>query len=50
MEQLQWHTFEKRIYINSTVEKLYQLWATRSGITSWFLKDAEFLRNGKLLS
>jgi uncharacterized protein YndB with AHSA1/START domain len=49
MEQLQWHTFEKKIYINSTVEKLYQLWATKSGITSWFLKDAVFRRNGKSL-
>lgn len=50
MEELQWHKFEKKIYINSTVKKLYQLWAAKSGITSWFLKDAEFVRNGEPLS
>ncbi len=50
MEQLQWHTFEKKIYIKSTVEKLYKLWATKSGITSWFLKDAKYIRNGMPLN
>ena len=45
MEKLQWHSFQKRIYINATVEKLYKLWATQEGITSWFLKDAQFTDN-----
>ena len=45
MEKLQWHSFEKKIYINSTVEKLYKLWATQDGITSWFLKAAQFVDN-----
>jgi len=42
MEKLQWNSFEKKIYIHSTVEKLYHLWATEEGITSWFLKASEF--------
>ena len=45
MEQLQWHSFEKKIYIKSTIKKLYKLWSTEKGITSWFLSKAEF-RNG----
>ncbi len=48
MKQLQWHSFEKKIYIHTTKAHLYKLWASEQGITSWFLKDAEFLdRNGK---
>lgn len=49
MEKLQWHSFEKKIYIKSTVEKLYTLWATEKGITSWFLSNAKFTdKNGIL--
>lgn len=49
MEKLQWHSFEKKIYIKSTVEKLYELWATGKGITSWFLSQATFKdKNGNL--
>ncbi len=42
MDKLQWNSFEKKIYIHSTLEKLYHLWATEEGITSWFLKASEF--------
>ncbi|PNQ73340.1 hypothetical protein C1T31_07425 [Hanstruepera neustonica] len=49
MEKLQWHSFEKKIYIKSTVEKLYELWASEKGITSWFLSQAKFKdKNGNL--
>lgn len=44
MEELQWNSFEKKIYIHSTLERLYHLWATEQGITSWFLRAAEFRR------
>ncbi len=42
MEKLQWNSFTKKIYIHESVEKLYNLWATTEGITSWFLKYAEY--------
>ncbi|TVZ60301.1 uncharacterized protein YndB with AHSA1/START domain [Flavobacteriaceae bacterium MAR_2010_105] len=42
METLQWSSFEKQIYIHTSVEKLYPLWATTSGITSWFLSKAVY--------
>lgn len=42
MEKLQWNSFTKKIYIHASIEKLYDLWATTEGITSWFLKHAEY--------
>ncbi len=42
MEKLQWDLFTKKIYIHSPIQKLYDLWATTAGITSWFLKNAEY--------
>ena len=40
MGKLQWDTFVKKIYIKATIPDLYKLWATKKGITSWFLRDA----------
>ena len=31
------------------MEKLYWCWTTKEGICSWFLKNAEYLRNGMSL-
>ncbi|GAA4277822.1 SRPBCC family protein [Aquimarina mytili] len=42
MEKLEWNSFTKKIYIHTTVEKLYDLWATEHGISSWFLKKATY--------
>lgn len=42
MKKLQWNSFEKKIYIHTSIKKLYALWATEKGITSWFLKQADF--------
>ncbi|MBQ4819049.1 SRPBCC domain-containing protein [Aquimarina sp. MMG016] len=42
MEKLQWSSFTKKIYIHTSIENLYNLWATSKGITSWFLKNAEY--------
>lgn len=50
MKKLTWEEFTKRIHIKTSVEKLYWCWATKEGITSWFLKDAEFLRESNLLN
>lgn len=42
MEALQWHSFEKKIYIKAKIEKIYSLWASETGITAWFLESAKF--------
>ncbi|GAA4270901.1 SRPBCC domain-containing protein [Aquimarina gracilis] len=42
MEKLQWSSFTKKIYIHAPIKKIYDLWATTEGITSWFLKSAEY--------
>ncbi len=42
MEKLHWNSFTKKIYIHESIEKLYNLWATTEGITSWFLKSAKY--------
>ncbi|WP_298544172.1 SRPBCC domain-containing protein [uncultured Aquimarina sp.] len=43
MKKLQWNSFTKKIYIRTSAKKLYDLWATTKGITSWFLRDAEYI-------
>lgn len=50
MSDLKWSQFTKKIHIKTTPEKLYWCWATKKGIISWFLKDAEYLRQGQLLN
>ena len=44
-----WNSFERKIYIKTSIEKLYNLWATTSGIKEWFLKDAKYERGGIIL-
>lgn len=52
MEKLNFESFSKKIYIASTLEKVYYCWATSEGIRSWFLKKAIYtnphgqVRNG----
>jgi len=36
-------SFTKKIYIKTTVEKLYWCWATPNGIASWFLRNSEYV-------
>ncbi len=49
MKKLQWNSFIKKIYIHTTTNKLYDLWATPRGITSWFLQHAEYVnQEGKI--
>jgi len=43
MKKLQWNSFTKKIYIHASAKKLYDLWATKDGITSWFLREAEYI-------
>ena len=49
MSKLTWSEFTKRIHIKTDMEKLYWCWATKKGITSWFLKDSHYSRDGKSL-
>ena len=42
MNKLSFDSFTKKIYIKSTVEKLYWSWATSEGIASWFLEKAVY--------
>ena len=42
MANFDWSRFKVRINVNAPVEKLYQGWATRSGIEYWFLRWCEY--------
>ncbi len=50
MKDLTWDSFTKRIHIKAPIEKLYWCWATEEGITSWFLRNSEYLRDGKKIN
>ncbi|MGI9553257.1 MAG: SRPBCC family protein [Aurantibacter sp.] len=43
MEKLTFDSFTRKIYIKASIEKIYGLWATKGGIESWFLRNAEFV-------
>src|SRR5450432_32395 len=45
-----WSRFTKRINVKATVAQLYNAWATRSGIESWFLRTGEFSNQDGLLA
>ena len=47
MKNLDWTTFNKRISINSTSEKLYEAWITQSDLEKWFLSQAQFFKKDK---
>lgn len=44
MKGLSFDQFTKKIFIKESIEKLYWCWGTESGLTSWFLKEANFSR------
>lgn len=37
-----WRSFTVRINVQASTEKLYSLWATRTGIEYWFLRMSEY--------
>ena len=48
-----WSRFVVRISVKAPDEKLYNAWATRDGIESWFLRLSEFksrVRSEKLMN
>ncbi len=46
MSKYDWSRFVKRISIDADVKDIYDAWATRSGLESWFLSKAEFTSDG----
>ena len=44
MKGLSFDQFTKKIYIKASIKKLYWCWATEDGLTSWFLKEANYSR------
>ncbi len=41
-----WSRFTVRINVNAPVKKLYDAWATRSGIEHWFVRLSEYKKPG----
>ncbi len=37
-----WDTFARRVIIDKPVDEVFKMWATPAGLTTWFLKRAEF--------
>ncbi len=42
MSNLSFDAFTKKIHIKAPMKKLYWCWGTTEGITSWFLRNAEY--------
>ena len=42
MKNFDWTKFTRKIVIQSSLQKLYEAWATPSGIEKWFLKSANY--------
>jgi uncharacterized protein YndB with AHSA1/START domain len=40
--------FIRKIYINKSIDKVYNLAATAGGLSKWFIDKAEFFNNGSL--
>jgi Activator of Hsp90 ATPase homolog 1-like protein len=40
----EWSSFTLRVPVSSTVQKIYDCWATQQGLESWFLRKAEFTK------
>lgn len=45
-----WSQFSQWIKIKAPVQTIYDLWTTRNGIESWFLRMGEFSRLGRVLA
>jgi uncharacterized protein YndB with AHSA1/START domain len=44
-----WTRFYRRIYIDSTVSKIYNSWSQKQELETWFLRTAEFYKDEKNL-
>lgn len=45
-----WSRFEQTMKIKASVEDIYNAWTTQEGLESWFLRMAEFTRNGAVIA
>jgi hypothetical protein len=45
MGNLAFDHFVKKIYVKTTLEKMYWCWATEEGLTTWFLREAIFMHD-----
>ena len=50
MTNYDWSSFTQRININAGIQQLYNCFATRAGMQSWFLRLSEYRREGDLLA
>jgi len=50
MSNNDWSRFTQRININAPIQKLYNAFATREGMQSWFLRMSEYKREDDLLT
>lgn len=50
MNNPDWSRFTQRININAPIQKLYNAFATRYGMQSWFLRMSEYKRDDELLA
>ena len=41
---LNWNQFRRKIYIDASIDRIYQCWATAKELETWFLRSATFLR------
>ena len=48
--KLDWSTFTRRIFINCSAKKVFDLWTSGYGLEEWFLEKAEFTREGLILA
>jgi hypothetical protein len=49
MKQHDWSQFTQRINVNASPEKLYNAFATRAGMESWFLRLCEYMHEDNSL-
>lgn len=43
-------TFTRKIHIKAPLHKLYWCWSTEGGLTSWFLRAADHIRDGQRIN
>jgi uncharacterized protein YndB with AHSA1/START domain len=48
MKAYNWNSFTLRIDIRATVQDIYAAWTTKSGIESWFLRNAMYTHSNGL--
>lgn len=50
MNELSFDKFVKKILIKAPINKIYWCWSTENGLTSWFLRASDHIRDGKRIN